>query len=69
MEIPWKSLEEGVLQRLIEEVVTRDGTDYGAEEKSRDQKIAEARKALELGKAIILWDMETETASLVKKYN
>ena len=67
MEIPWKSLEEGVLLRLIEEVVTRDGTDYGAEEKSRDQKIAEAKKALESGKAAILWDMATETVSLIVK--
>lgn len=64
MEIPWKALDEKVLERLLEEVVTRDGTDYGANEKTRQQKIAEARKALQTGKAVLQWDADLESASI-----
>lgn len=66
MEIPWQSLDETLLTRLIEEVVTRDGTDYGMNEKTREQKIYEVKKALQLKQAIICWDSDTETASIQK---
>jgi len=69
MEIPWKSLEEEVLRRLIDELVTRDGTDYGMKAKTRSEKIDEVKAALDSGEAVILWDTETETASISEKNN
>lgn len=67
MEIPWQSIETEVLDRLIEELVTRDGTDYGITEKTRDQKLSEVKNALASGVVAIYWDSETETTSIVEK--
>lgn len=64
MEIPWQELDTETLDRLLSEIVTRDGTDYGFHEKSTEAKIASARKALISGSSILLWDAETETAVL-----
>ena len=67
MEIPWRSLSKEVLLNLVDEIVTRDGTDYGDIEKSREQKINQLMTALESGKATIYWDADSETASIKEK--
>ncbi|MCL4159215.1 UNVERIFIED_CONTAM: hypothetical protein GTU68_012975 [Idotea baltica] len=67
MEIPWESLDEDLLLRLIDEVVTRDGTDYGIAEISRERKIEEVRAALKAKRAIIQWDVDSETVSIQEK--
>ena len=41
LEIPVGRLDGETLRRLIEEFVTREGTDYGTREKSLDQKVAD----------------------------
>jgi len=67
MEIPWQELEPDTLRRLLSEIVTRDGTDYGLIEKSTAEKIEVARKALQTGRARLFWDEETGTAALLDK--
>ena len=64
MQIPYEKLEEEVLFELLKDIVTRDGTDYGWEEKSTEQKVSAAFAALKNGKACLYWDSESETASL-----
>ncbi len=63
-EIPLSTLGREVLYELVKEIVTRDGTDYGAVELTTEQKITQALSALENGKARIVWNHETNTASL-----
>ncbi len=65
--IPWDSLEADVLDKLLEEIVTREGTDYGAVEKTTDQKCLRARHQLEAGSAVLVWDAHTQSASLVSR--
>ncbi|MBX2869483.1 MAG: YheU family protein [Acidiferrobacterales bacterium] len=65
MIIPWQSLSDDVLDALLQEVVTRDGTDYGAMEKTTEQKVTFARNQLKSGYAALLWNTESESASLV----
>ncbi len=65
VEIPWKSLEETTLRRLIEEIVTRDGTDYGASEIAVETRIAQALNQLVKGSARLVWDEDSASASLV----
>jgi len=65
MKIPWDSLSAETLNALLEEIVTRDGTDYGAVEKSIEQKVAFARHQLKSGYAVLVWDSELESASLI----
>ena len=40
VELPFDALSPEVLRNLVEEFVTRDGTDYGAVERSVEEKIA-----------------------------
>ena len=63
--VPWQSIPPETLEALLEEIVTRDGTDYGAVEKSTAQKLLAARRQLEAGYAYLLWNDESESASLV----
>ena len=65
MKIPWESLPGETLDTLLEEIVTRDGTDYGDVEKSTSQKLTYARNQLKAGYAILYWDAELESASLL----
>jgi len=64
MEIPWQSVAPDVLHKLLEELVSRDGTDYGVTEKTQAQKIAEVTEALRSGQAKLYWDADSETASI-----
>ena len=65
MIIPEKTLKKEVLESLLQEIVTRDGTDYGEQELSTEQKVNNALRALEQGRMKLLWDAEIESASLV----
>ena len=66
IEIPLPSLNPELLEALLAEIVTRDGTDYGYDECSREDKIDAVRRKLESGEARLVWDAESETASLHK---
>ena len=45
--------------------MTRAGTDYGAVERSVEEKAAAVRRQLASGEARIVYDPETETANIV----
>jgi uncharacterized protein YheU (UPF0270 family) len=63
--IPYTALSEDALAGLIQEFVTRSGTDYGAEEATLARRIADVRRQLERGEAVIVFDPDTETANIV----
>ena len=64
LEIPHDALEADTLTALIEDFVTRDGTDYGASETPLATKVAQVRRQLEQGEAVITYDEETGTCAL-----
>ena len=64
MQIPHDSLSPEVLGRLIEEFVTREGTEYGRVDVDLDSKVAQVQAQLERGEAVITFDAETETCSI-----
>jgi len=64
VEIPSDSLAPGTLRALIEEFVSRDGTDYGEQESSLEKKVADVHRQLERGEAQILFDPGTETTGI-----
>ncbi len=64
-EIPWQSLDAETLERLLAEVVTRDGTDYGAVEQTTGAKVKAALRSLQSGRAKLFWHADTQTAALV----
>lgn len=65
VEIPRESLSSEALRGLIEEFVTRDGTDYGAVERTLEEKVAAVERRLARGEVRIVFDPETESATLV----
>lgn len=67
MEIPYQRLSESALRGLVEEFVTRDGTDYGETEVPLDRRVAEVLRQLERGEACVVFDPATETTSIVKR--
>lgn len=67
MIIPHDQLSAEALAGLIEEFVTRDGTDYGMAEVSLETKVAQVRSALQAGRAVILYDDKDASFTIVFK--
>jgi hypothetical protein len=65
VELEPRRLSPDALRGLIEEYVSREGTDYGPGEWTLDQKVEQVRRQLDRGEARIVFDPETETASIV----
>ena len=63
--VPHDALSLEALDRVIAEFVTRAGTDYGAEEKAIEKKIADVKRQLAAGEAVIVFDTDAQTANIV----
>ena len=63
--VPHTELQPETLRNLVEEFVTRDGTDYGAVEKDLEEKVAGVMRELETGEAVIYFDTESESVHIV----
>ncbi|MBI5545291.1 MAG: YheU family protein [Deltaproteobacteria bacterium] len=69
MEIPYQRLSEDALRGVVEEFVTRDGTDYGAAEASLESKVAEVLRRLAKGEAALDFDPESGSCTIVVRPN
>lgn len=67
IEIPVDRLSSQALDALIEEFVTREGTDYGVQEVSVEQQVQRARASLHKGDVIIVFNLDTETTQLISR--
>lgn len=67
IEIPFRLLSAEALKGLIEEFVSREGTDYGQGDYTLDEKAASVRRQLEDGRAVIVYDPATEGCNIVLK--
>lgn len=65
VQVPYESLSVEVLNAIIEEFVLQEGTDYGAE-CSLSDKVEQVRKQLVSGKAVIVFDANTETCFITR---
>ena len=66
MKIPFDQLSLKALHGVVEEFVTRDGTDYGEVEIPLEIKINQVLNQLKSGKAVIVFDPESETCNILK---
>lgn len=64
MRIPHAALADGTLRNLIEEFVTREGTDYGDRIYSLADKVSQVRRQLEQGSVVIVYDPHTESCHI-----
>ncbi|MCO4786898.1 MULTISPECIES: YheU family protein [Marinomonas] len=65
--IPFDSLDSDTLNNVLNDIVSRDGTDYGEYDLSTEQKREQALRSLKSGEAVLLFDTESETIQLVSK--
>ena len=63
--VPHERLSPEALRGVLVEFVTREGTDYGHEEFSLEEKLAAVHRQLERGEAQLVFDAKTETTHLV----
>ena len=65
VKIPHRDLSEEALRGVIESFVLREGTDYGQRDYSLEEKIAAVTHQLDRGEAVIVFDPDTATVSIV----
>lgn len=65
--IPFDALEPDTLENILNDIVSRDGTDYGDYDLSAEQKRQQALKALQSGEAVLVFDTESETIQMVDR--
>jgi len=67
VEIDYRTLSAEALRGLIEELITRQGTDYGVREVSLDEKVEDVERQLKSGDARIVFDTVDECANVVPR--
>ncbi len=58
-------LSPSALRGLVEEFVSREGTDYGHADWSLEEKVDQVFQQLDRGEARIVFDVELESVSIV----
>jgi uncharacterized protein YheU (UPF0270 family) len=66
MLIPFELIEADTLNNLLEDFVTREGTDNG-DDTPLDVRVERARHALKRGEAVIVFDPESQQGQLMLK--
>lgn len=67
MIIPHTAISSEALHGVVEEFVSREGTDYGTVEYSFESKVRDVMRQLADGRACLVFDPETETCDIVIK--
>lgn len=65
--IPHNQLSPEALQGLVEEFVTRNGTDGGYTSRTLERNVAMVMRQLNRGEAMVVYDEVTQTANIVPK--
>jgi len=67
IEIPPGQLSAELLQAVMEDYITREGTDYGHREFTLEEKVAQLQGQLQRGQIVIAYDPLSESCSLIAK--
>lgn len=65
--VPPARLQADVLQALLEEFASRDGTDYGERERTLAEKVAQLHSQLRAGDLQLLYDVDSEQWDLLPR--
>lgn len=65
VEVPYTSLRPDTLRAVVEEFITRAGTDYGQRERTLEEKVADVMRQLRNGEAKIVLDGQTDSVNIV----
>ncbi len=67
LKIPYNQLSPDALEGLIAQFVSRDGNDSGNVDAAFARKIESVKSQLKSGRALILYDPETQSCNIVSK--
>ena len=67
MIIPWQDLAPETLDNLIESFVLREGTDYGEQERSLEQKVNDVKRQLKSGDVVLVWSELHEPVNIMPR--
>lgn len=65
IEIPVERLSPEALTGLIDAFVLREGTDYGHDEPTLEDKRADVRRQIDSGEVAVVFDPKQQSATLV----
>jgi uncharacterized protein YheU (UPF0270 family) len=63
--VPLERVDGGVLNSMLEDYASRDGTDYGARELELAEKVANLQAQLRSGSLAIVYDLASEQWDLL----
>ena len=63
--VPHDQLSREALQGLLEEFVSRDGTDSGYIKLSLQQRVDQVRRQLDRGEVVVVFDTVTQSANIM----
>ena len=64
MNIPFQELPVETLTAIIEEFISREGTDYGVHETSLEKKVQQVMNQLQRGEIVVTFDQESQSCDL-----
>lgn len=64
MKIPYQELADDTLTAIIEEFITREGTDYGEYEYSLEQKVTQVKRQLHRGEVCVSFDPQSQSCHI-----
>jgi len=64
MNIPFEELAVETLTAIIEEFISREGTDYGVHEISLEKKVKQVMNQLQCGEIVVTFDPESLSCDL-----
>jgi len=65
MIIPLEQLSKDTLYAIIEDFILREGTDYGAIDATKEDKIAQVKLQLEQGSALLVYSELHESVNIL----
>jgi hypothetical protein len=65
IEVPYERIDPDTLHRMIEEFVTRDGSDWGDAGCTLEDKVQQVLQQLRNKKVIVVFDHTSQTANFV----
>lgn len=64
MQIPYQELSNDALSAVIEEFITREGTDYGDQVYTLEEKVEHVKEQLRRKEILINFDPDTQTCHI-----
>ena len=65
--IDYSQLSQDALDGVIEAFINREGTDYGQQEYSFEQKSQQVMAQIKSGRAVIVFDHDSQSVSILHK--